>query len=145
MKGKLSRSMSDMEGSVGGTSSTRPPASTLAPASPQWHPCPGAPADLTGWSLWTFSLQSACPQRGDFCLSERLCASVLWRLAVVSCVEACLIWRWSIRNPINTVHLSLPSVQLLPIIKPFLCSPVSQLVLNSGGQERGCVCPAPKP
>lgn len=151
MKGKLSHSMSDMERSVGGTP---PPPGLTFPYEDipclQWHPSLSPFTIRSLWSDWLghsgLSLfKSACPQRGCFWLLGRLYASLLWRLAVVQLGgEVCLNWKWSIRKPINTVCLNIPSIQLLSIIKPFFHSPsVSQLVLNSGGQWRSSIYPLP--
>lgn len=64
MKGKLRRSMSDTEGRVGGTPSTRPPASTRGQASLQGRPGPGSPAKLIGWVTLDFLYRICLPTEG---------------------------------------------------------------------------------
>lgn len=108
MKGKLSHSMSDMEGGVGGAPAPRPHVSRQALTPLRAAPTSPSPADLTGEGPWTPPLRMCYPQRGYlWAVGPTVCSSVVragriqggWGTGW----EVCPIWRQSIRKPMNAV------------------------------------------
>lgn len=150
MKGKLSHSMSDMEGSVGRAPLPRPRVPTPGRASLECHLWPGSSySDQAGHSGLPL-FQSACPQTGYFLATGR----AVWTCAVgAGSSPAVQVTGWVSLSPGNGVLegplrpcpwvVPSPASVSYENLSCALLLPVSQLVVNSKGEEKSPTDPLP--
>lgn len=150
MKGKLSHSMSDMEGSVGRAPLPRPRVPTPGRTSLECHLWPGSSySDQAGHSGLPL-FQSACPQTGYFLATGR----AVWTCAVgAGSSPAVQVTGWVSLSPGNGVLegplrpcpwvVPSPASVSYENLSCALLLPVSQLVVNSKGEEKSPTDPLP--